>query len=575
MARETQPPVSSSASSDARLQALEEKVTRLVERVEQLEHRHSELPALPKAWPLDSQLESPSARAAMSRWVTFLGRSCVVLGGAFLVRALTDARILPGGLGAALGILFAATWLLFSHRAAAVGEPVSAGFHGVVAALIAYPLVLESTTRLGVMSTLAAAMTLVGFTALLLTVSRRDPMGWLAWVGVVACLLTTFVLLRATEARAEFIGVLLILATATYFWPGDRSWRRGLPWAPAVILDLVILRTVLGVSPPALFFPLTLAVLSLGLVLSRTAGSRPVGVFEVFQTVTGLVIGLAGALRIAREMGHGEGAVAAGVVAASLVTTFFAARVVPRRGNREQDFLFYAALSLALLSFGAALLATGGWRGALWSLLALVAVLLGRRRHPVSLWSLAALLAMGAAFSSGLSSEIWQAVAGRQAIHWVSMAPGSIVVLGLVVLGYVGTVPSPRPAPSSPTSWASARVPAAVLLLLGAAGVAGLILKTSHAFTVDLARLAGARIVVAVVAAFSLALIRRRVARPELTWVAFLALALGGVELVFVELPSGRPLTLLVSFVVYGAGLILVPRLASPGRDLLSSSRPR
>jgi hypothetical protein len=150
-----------------------------------------------------------------------------------------------------------------------------------------------------------------------------------------------------------------------------------------------------------------------------------------------------------------------------------------------------------------------------------------------------------------------------------------MIVLGLVVLGYVAAVPSPRPASSSPSSWAAARAPAAALLLLGAAGVAGLILQSSRAVTADLARLAGARIVVAVVAAFSLALIRRRVARPELTWVASFALALGGVELVFIELPTGRPLTLLVSFVVYGAGLILVPRLASPGRDLLSSSRPR
>ena len=74
------------------------------------------------------------------------------------------------------------------------------------------------------------------------------------------------------------------------------------------------------------------------------------------------------------------------------------------------------------------------------------------------------------------------------------------------------------------------------------------------------------------IVALALALTRRRLARPELTWIASGVLALGGLELLLVELPNGRASTLLVSFVLYGAGLILVPRLAPPGRDFLSSS---
>jgi membrane-bound ClpP family serine protease len=91
----------------------------------------------------------------------------------------------------------------------------------------------------------------------------------------------------------------------------------------------------------------------------------------------------------------------------------------------------------------------------------------------------------------------------------------------------------------------------------------------------DLARVAAARTGVAVAIALTLAFFRTRLARPELTWIAWLALALGGLELLLVELPNGRASTLLVSFVVFGAGLILVPRLAPPGRDFLSAGRPR
>ena len=559
---------------ETRLQALEEKVTRLSERVDQVEQKLAALPfpSLPPAWPEgEPHLQVPSAGAEVVRWVTLLGRSCVVLGGAFLIRALTDGGPLPSGVGVALGMVFAATWVFFSHRAGAKGATLSAGFHGVTAALIAYPLVLETTARLRAMSTGVAALTLVGFTALLLVVSWRDRLGWLAWIGVLSCLLTTLALLRTTPGRAEFIAVLLVLA-ATTFWLGDRPRWGGLRWLPAVLLDLVVLRAVLTSTPPLLVYSLALAGLSLALVLSRTAAlERPVGAFEVFQTLAGLGIGLAGALRASAEAGQGPGAVAVAVLAASLLAAFFAAWVVPRRGNRDLDFLFYASVSLGLLSLGVALLTTANVRGVLWATLALLTALLGRRRHPGTLWSFAALLAVGAAFSTGLIREVGEALAGGEPIR-VAMSPASVAVLGLVVLTYLVTVP-----PLTPLAGAagpSLRLPAAVLLLLASAGLATLVLQTCRPFTPDLARLATARTLVAVAVALLLALIRRRVACAELSWIGYLALALGGIELIFEGLPSGQPLLLLVSFVVYGAGLILVPRLVPPSRDLLSSSSP-
>jgi hypothetical protein len=101
-----------------------------------------------------------------------------------------------------------------------------------------------------------------------------------------------------------------------------------------------------------------------------------------------------------------------------------------------------------------------------------------------------------------------------------------------------------------------------VLLLLGSSGLAASILRGCLPLTPDLAHLATARTLAAVGVALSLALIRRRVACPELKWIAYFALALGGVGLVVQGLPAGQPLMLLVSFVFYGAGLILIPRLS-------------
>jgi len=563
---------------ESRLQALEEKVTRLGERIDQLERRLAGLPA-PAMFPTWPEGEPrlpgvPPAGAETTRWITLLGRSCVVLGGAFLIRALTDSRVVPLGAGVALGMLFAAAWVFFSHRAGASGATLSAGFHGVTAALIAYPLILETTARLGAMSDPVAALTLIGFTALLLLASWRDRLGWLAWIGILPCLLTTLVLVRATHGRAEYTAVLLVLAAAT-FWLVDRPQWGGLRWIVAGGLDLVVLRAVLTSTPPLLATSLALAGLSLALVFSRTAAlSRPVDTFEALQTLAGLVIGLAGALRASVQAGYGPGPVAAGVIAASLLALVFAAGVVPRRGNRDLDFLFYATLSVGLLAFGLALLTSGEARGVLWAVLALLTALLGRRRHPGSLWSFAALLAWGGALSSELMRGIWQALASRGPAAGPLASPGSLAVLALVVLAYLATVPPPRLAVDIGPSWGSPRVPAAVLLFLGSAGLAAIVVRALCPFTADLARLATARTVVAVAVALSLALVLRRLACPELKWIAYLALVLGGVVLVVQGLPSGRPLLLLISFVVYGAGLIAVPRLAPPGREAGSSSGP-
>jgi len=229
---------------------------------------------------------------------------------------------------------------------------------------------------------------------------------------------------------------------------------------------------------------------------------------------------------------------------------------------------------VGLLAFGLALLTSGEARGVLWAVLALLTALLGRRRHPGSLWSFAALLAWGGALSSELMRGIWQALASRDPVAGPLASPGSLAVLALIVLAYLATVPPARLAVDVGRSWGATRVPAALLLFLGSAGLAAIVVRALRPFTADLARLATARTVVAVAVALSLALVLRRLACPELKWIAYLALVLGGVVLVVQGLPSGQPLLLLISFVVYGAGLIAVPRLAPPGRQGASSSGP-
>jgi hypothetical protein len=48
---------------------------------------------------------------------------------------------------------------------------------------------------------------------------------------------------------------------------------------------------------------------------------------------------------------------------------------------------------------------------------------------------------------------------------------------------------------------------------------------------------------------------------PELAWLVYPVVALGGVKLLLQDLRDGRPATLVVSLALYGAVLVLAPRL--------------
>src|SRR5262249_52696528 len=152
-----------------------------------------------------------------------VGRTCLALGGAFLIRALSDGKVLSLGVGIALALALAIASLAFSYRDAKLEKALSATFHGITAALIAYPLALETATRLGAMTPSAAAAVVAGITALLLLTAWRYRLAALAWVGVASCLATALALMQATDAAGELTLVLLLLTAATVWLAESRS----------------------------------------------------------------------------------------------------------------------------------------------------------------------------------------------------------------------------------------------------------------------------------------------------------------------------------------------------------------
>ncbi len=567
---------------EQRLRQLETTVAAILDRLQRLESRldlQKEKPAPIAAAPVIQGSDAPNrllpGGAMVARLLQLVGRTCLVLGGAFLIRALSDGRVLSVGVGIALALALATASLGFSYRAAKLERRLSAVFHGITAALIAYPLALETAIRLGAMSPATAAAAVAGITALLLFVAWKHRLAALAWVGAASCLATTVALMQATDATGELTLVLLLLTAATLWLAESRSWN-GLRWPAALLLDGVVLRTVLSAAHhdgaardrllSGFFFSIVIVMLTLIALAYRTlVRGRPVTAFHAVQTSAAISIGVVGVIYASAAYPTGT-AVAGGVaLALSAATLFLALSVVPKRGLARIDYLFYVAMSAGLLFAGGMLATASAARGLLWAILGVSAAALGRQR--ISLSAYGALFICAGSISSGLVGAVSDGFIGG-AERWNAPGVGGLLVLGLALATYLVTAATSSQ--SIKRAWV-ARLPAGAILLLCAIALAALLVHAERAMLgsrgTDHAFVATGRTVALVAVATLLALAHRRVQLAELVWVAYLLLGIEGIKLIGEDLPNGRALTLLVAFATYGVALLAIQKLVRPVRE--------
>ncbi len=96
--------------------------------------------------------------------------------------------------------------------------------------------------------------------------------------------------------------------------------------------------------------------------------------------------------------------------------------------------------------------------------------------------------------------------------------------------------------------------------------VAALVWLIARGGAPSLPQLAVIRTVVTCAAALLLAFVGARWKRLELVWMAYAAAVLGSLKLVFEDLRFGSTQSLAASLLIYGAVLILIPRLVRAGR---------
>lgn len=501
--------------------------------------------------------------------ISLLGRTCLALGGAFLLRALTDAGTVPQAMGVALGLLYAVVWLAAAFLAGRGGRRLSAEFHGVTSVIIAYPLLVEASTSFQVLGPRLAAAILAGLVALGLTVCWRRQLLVTTWGITLAAVAVGLVLSRLTFRPQPFSVTLLLLGIATLLLTYLRGWH-GPRWAAAFGVDLMVVHLVAQaarpggpkapwdqISVPAVqvlalaLFGLYLATISIRCLTRH----RNVTLFEAVQTAAVLVIGFGGAARIAAATDTGVVllGVAATVLGGASYAVSFAS--VDRHLGRGRNFVFFTSLALILILSGTWVAAPKVVLVPLWSVLALAAAVLGGRHDRVTLRAHAAAYTLAVATLAGLVRAIANAVSGSE---WHPISALGVVALVASALGYGILVITQS---GRETTW-PARLPRLVVAVTTVAGLGSLVVtgvvKVAGA---DPGILAATRSVVLALAALILAGLGRQRTLRELGWLVYPILVAGGLKLVLVDLRAGRPATLFIAFVAYGIALIVAPRL--------------
>ncbi len=566
---------------DTGLDDLARRIRDLELRVVSLEWRleSQDLPSAP-----DAELATAGAAEAIlpgtGQLATLLGKSLLGLAGAYTLRALTEMGAIPVPAGVAVGLLYAAAWLFMAARTGEHERPVTA-IRGVTASLILLPLLWESHVRFGALSSAATAALLFAFAVLGLAVAWRRNLTAIAWITSMSSLLATCALLVVTKDLIPFTLTLLGLAVAVEVSACLNHWLTE-RWVVAIAVNLAALLMVfIAAAPsgfPEAYVPFSrqaaLAVLAalltvyLASTIARTlwrgfAMTR----FEIAQCVVAFAIATGGALRVSQ--GHPGAVLTVGLLSAlgALLCYGVSAFFIARHREQDRNFYVYSTFGLLLVLAAGTLLLAGIPRLLLWALLGVAFTGLGKEAGRVSLKWHGAIYLGTALFVAGLIGQGAARFLGSA--HAVASWPDAAAWIGMsaIVGSYLLLLRGPAAEPASVSyralsailclgaAWSLSAVAARLLTRLCSGSISG---SADYCPTILTAIL--------VVLAISLAAAARRSDRIEQVWVAWAFLALATCKLLLQDFRQSQNLALVLSLLLYGGTLVLLPRMLQKTR---------
>ena len=314
----------------------------------------------------------------------------------------------------------------------------------------------------------------------------------------------------------------------------------------------------------ALLVQMTLLVAYLASIAIRTlVRGRNVIPFEVVQTIAALVVGLGGAISVTRATGAGTMTLGIANILFGAACYGVAFAFIDRQQNRGRNVYFYTSLALVLVLVGSTLLLPATALDLSFAALAVVAcVLWGRSGRLFLLLHGAAYLVAAGLASGTLGYAVWAFASGQTGV-W--RQPG----LGAPVVAAAGLLAAWLAAgEGSGEAHPRARWLRFVIILVAVSAVGGVavgllapVVAGAASGTVDPGVLATLRTVVLALAALAVAWIGRHDGFREWAWLVYPLLVVTGLKMVAQDFMQSRPATMFVALALYGAALIVAPRL--------------
>lgn len=555
--------------------SLAREVEQLKQRVAALEQRLDVSRA--GAWAEDLGLPQLSGEG-MARLVSaeagalpLLGRALLGLAGAYILRALTENRVLPPALGVLAAVAYAVVWLVWAVRTPRE-RPVAAALHGMTAALVLYPMLWETTVRFQMLTNGAAAGVLAVFAAITLAIAWRTERSPVVWIITLGGLATTTALIFGTNDMVPFVSVLLLIAASIEFSACRDHWL-GVRWAAAAISDMFVLLTMFlvtregglpqGYAPIPVVAALALQATLPTIYLSSTAvrtlvRGLHITFFEIAQTATALALFIAGSLRMGQGSGLAAAAVAVFLLAGGAFCYLVAFAWLERRTAHDRNFYTYSTFGLLLVVVGLRLLLSQAWRAPVWCVLAITAAAMARRhgRDTLVLHSVAYTL-FAAVSSTLLVFSVSQIFGGDPQTDAWRLALILCTTVAAAVC-YATIVHETGDSADEPVARAGCLALAAICLW-GAAGLLHWAALAGIEPSPSISAVGGTLILTAM--ACALAWGGRRWDRDELVWLVFPVMIIGAYKLIDIDFPQARTHAVSISLVLYGGALLVLPRL--------------
>jgi hypothetical protein len=552
-----------------------EVIDQLAGRIDDLERRVSQLEQRPLTAPAAivqaKETPHPAEIATEESWqlapaLTAIGVALLGIAGAYVLRALAGASVLPRLMLGILGATYGIGWAVAATR---ISKRFASGLYAATSVLILAPMLWEMCLRFQAMSPPLAAAILCANLATVLIAARRAygaPAFSLLFAGSAA---TALALSIGTRSMIPFLAILLAMVL---FAEVQRIRSRALAIASFVLLTadaavwalLFIYRAPASARPeyPALSpivvlaAPLLLFLIQAAAVAVHTCIRRQrITAFDAIQVMVAFAMLVFGVFWIAPSLAPRTiGSLALVLCAACYWIAFDPLH----RTTEPRNFRLFATWAALLLAWGLYLLEPPSWAAITFAVVAVAAILAAPRLHSAVLEGHAIVYLALAALACGLPAYAWHAMLADVPAHpaWPLALLSAMAIAAYAVC-------SERKSEDS----AHQAIHFAFALLAASAACAllthGLLAITGLAFHPEMFHIALLRTVALCALALALAIGGVRLHRVTMSRVAYVLLAFVVLKLVFEDLRHGHLGFLAASIGIVAVTLIAVPRVAA------------